>query len=222
MPTFFQPTPAFHARNNHDIKEHQISLYKRAKKKTQTRDTRTQRKNHGHQYQCQHTMPPDQKEDTVYSARFGSASTISSSEVSLWPGTDETDKNHGSIVGISPSRDGLAAQAHSTAWKERPHVLVAFLAVILFIFQFGNVLGSVPSTRLLESIICRENFGKHTSANSISSVSMLDESMCQVGPVQTELNIVSTGLAVFGCVPGTYLYYSPCHRPRRRLVVPFL
>ncbi len=80
--------------------------------------------------------------------------------------------------------------------------VVAFLAMVVFIVQFGISLADVPSTRLLEDAICRNYYGNY---GNYSRGELLDESRCQAEPVQAELNVVSTGLLISQFIPGIFV-----------------
>lgn len=77
----------------------------------------------------------------------------------------------------------------------KPISIIVSLAAIVFVIQFGNSLGDVPSLRLLEDIICRDSYAKYSRG-------LMDETLCQTAAVQWELNTVATGLTIAGFIPG--------------------
>jgi len=92
--------------------------------------------------------------------------------------------------------DKMRRRQTTSSWRDRPLAVVVFLAAIVFVVQLGNSLSDVPSTRLLEDIICRDFYGDYARSG------LIDEAKCQMQEVQGELNIVSTGLNISGFIPG--------------------
>lgn len=74
--------------------------------------------------------------------------------------------------------------------------IIITLAVVVFVIQFGNAVSNVPSTHLLEDIICRQYYHNSSSA-------MIPENLCSLEPIQSELNIVTTGQLVSSYIPGS-------------------
>lgn len=90
-------------------------------------------------------------------------------------------------------------ERQQTASKRRsPQFIVAALAVLVFITQFGASLSDVPSVRLLQEIICRRHYG-------LASDSSVEEEKCRTDGIQGQLNVISIGALVFGYLPGKYL-----------------
>lgn len=79
---------------------------------------------------------------------------------------------------------------------ESPLYVVVMLGWVVFLIQLGASLSDVPSTRLLEGLICNKYYHR-------TSGSLLPEDECSVGAVQTELNIVMMGALILGYLPGT-------------------
>ncbi|KAL1867715.1 hypothetical protein Daus18300_006271 [Diaporthe australafricana] len=79
--------------------------------------------------------------------------------------------------------------------KQRPQVVVIALAILVFITQFGASLSDVPSVRLLQEVFCRRHYG-------LSPDSTVVEEKCRIDSVQGQLNVISTGALIFGCLPG--------------------
>lgn len=78
---------------------------------------------------------------------------------------------------------------------QSPLYIVVMLALAVFFIQLGASLSDVPSTRLLEGLICNKYYHR-------SSGSLLPEDECSVGAVQSELNIVLMGALILGYLPG--------------------
>lgn len=83
-----------------------------------------------------------------------------------------------------------------------PQFVVAVLAVLVFITQFGVSLSDVPSVRLLQEIICRKHYG-------LAPDSPVEEGKCHIDEVQGQLNVIYTGGLIFGYLPGEYCIYLP-------------
>lgn len=73
--------------------------------------------------------------------------------------------------------------------------IVTLLALVVFVVQFGGNIADVPSTRLLEGLICNEY-------HRISSGNLLPETHCGVDAVQGELNVITTVALILGYLPG--------------------
>ncbi|KAG6358864.1 hypothetical protein INS49_012383 [Diaporthe citri] len=87
-------------------------------------------------------------------------------------------------------------ERQQTARKRRsPRFIVAALAVLVFITQFGASLSDVPSVRLLQEIICRRHYG-------LAPDSSVEEGNCRTDGIQSQLNVITTGALVFGYLPG--------------------
>ncbi|KUI61057.1 hypothetical protein VP1G_08216 [Cytospora mali] len=78
---------------------------------------------------------------------------------------------------------------------ESPLYIVICLAILVFIVQLGASLSDVPSVQILEDIICYKFY------EGIPTAKYIKEN-CLVGPVQSELNIISMGSLLFGYLPG--------------------
>lgn len=79
--------------------------------------------------------------------------------------------------------------------RHSPLYIVTLLALVVFVVQLGGSIADVPSTRLLEGLICNEYYRS-------SSAILLPESQCGVGPVQEELNVITMGALILGYLPG--------------------
>lgn len=79
--------------------------------------------------------------------------------------------------------------------RRSPRYIVAVLAVLVFITQFGASLSDVPSVRLLQEVICRKDY-------DLSPDSPIQEEKCRTDGIQGRLNIISTGALIFGYLPG--------------------
>lgn len=90
-------------------------------------------------------------------------------------------------------------QARQQPAKKRrsPRFVVAVLAIIVFITQFGASLSDVPSVRLLQEIICRKHYG-------LAPDSPVEEGKCRTDGIQGQLNVIYTGALIFGYLPGKY------------------
>lgn len=104
------------------------------------------------------------------------------------------------------SDDDSAASScpvHRQAWQQparkrrSPRFVVAVLAVLVFIVQFGASLSDVPSVRLLQEIICRNYYG-------LAPDSPVEEGKCRTDGIQGQLNVIYTGALIFGYLPGKY------------------
>lgn len=76
-----------------------------------------------------------------------------------------------------------------------PLFIAICLSIILFLVQLGASLTDVPTTRLLEDVICKKLFHDGLAA-------MLPEEKCQGLNVQAELNVLSMGALILGYLPG--------------------
>lgn len=82
-----------------------------------------------------------------------------------------------------------------TIKKKSTLYIAAWLAVILFLIQLGGSLTDVPSTRLLEDLLCHEYYHDTTRG-------LLHEDKCLIDAVQSELNILATGVLLTTYLPG--------------------
>lgn len=79
--------------------------------------------------------------------------------------------------------------------RHSPLYIVTLLALVVFVVQLGGSLADVPSTRLLEGLICNEYY-------RTSSGILLSESHCGMSAVQGESNVITTGSLILGYLPG--------------------
>lgn len=79
--------------------------------------------------------------------------------------------------------------------RHSPLYIVTLLALVAFVVQLGGSISDVPSTRLLEGLICNEYY-------RISSGNLLPETHCGVNAVQGELNVITTGTLILDYLPG--------------------
>lgn len=79
--------------------------------------------------------------------------------------------------------------------RHSPLFIVPLLALIVFLVQLGASIADVPSTRLLEGLICNDYYKN-------ASGSLLPEAHCSVSEVQDKLNVIITGLLTLGYLPG--------------------
>lgn len=101
--------------------------------------------------------------------------------------------------------DGDSATSSQTMYRQErqqparkmrsPRFVVAVLAVLVFITQFGASLSDVPSVRLLQEIICRKEHG-------LAPDSSVEENQCRTNEIQGQLNVITTGALIFGYLPG--------------------
>ncbi|KAI7777194.1 hypothetical protein LA080_003926 [Diaporthe eres] len=127
-------------------------------------------------------MPPLQKLPSARSQSSAGRSTLSS------------DDN--STTSLASHKTHHRQERQQTARKRRsPRFIVAALAILVFITQFGASLSDVPSVRLLQEIICRRNYG-------LAPDSSVEEEKCRTDGIQSQLNVISTGALVFGYLPG--------------------
>lgn len=100
----------------------------------------------------------------------------------------------------SGDTDNCCPEKTEASQKQRmksPLFVVACLAAVVFLVQLGASLANVPSTRLLENIICQKHY--HGTSSQL-----MPEIQCAVGPVQGELNVISTGALVLGYLTGMF------------------
>lgn len=90
--------------------------------------------------------------------------------------------------------------------RHSPLYIVTLLALVAFVVQLGGSIADVPSTRLLEGLICNEHY-------RTSSGYLLPETHCGVDAVQGELNVITTGLLILGYLPGELQVRRPVRRP---------
>lgn len=100
---------------------------------------------------------------------------------------------------ITPLPEILPRQTQPIASKKSktrsPFYIVAWLAVVVFLVQLGSGLSDVPSTRLLEDILCHKYH--HTTSSA-----PIPEDQCSAAAVQGELNVLSMGALILGYLPG--------------------
>lgn len=95
--------------------------------------------------------------------------------------------------------DAGMQRAISRKCKRRPPLYtVVLLALIVFLVHIGASLPDVPSTRLLEDILCHKYHHDTSSA-------LVPEDQCTMDAVQGELNVISTGSLIMGYLPGIFL-----------------
>lgn len=111
-------------------------------------------------------------------------------------GGSTLSSNDDSATSLASHKTHHRQERQQTARKRRsPRFIVAALAVIVFITQFGASLSDVPSVRLLQEIICRRHYG-------LAPDSSVEEEKCRTDWIQGQLNVLSTGALAFGYLPG--------------------
>lgn len=83
-------------------------------------------------------------------------------------------------------------------FKVPPKALLPFLALTIFIIQIGLSISGLPSTQLMQDIICK------TQHSLSSSNRLLPEQDCHDDNVQRELNFVSTGILISVTIGGMF------------------
>lgn len=84
---------------------------------------------------------------------------------------------------------------NASSKRKKPVYITVFLAIVVFLVQLGSSIADVPSTRLLEEIICQLFYGDRND-------DMIAEGKCAINAVQGELNIITTVALILGYLPG--------------------
>lgn len=98
-------------------------------------------------------------------------------------------------IPVVPIANDWRARSLTTVRFKSPLYIATCLALVIFVVQLGISLTDVPSTQLLENLICHE-----ASQNTASK--LLPEKQCQGIAVQAELNVISMGTLILGYLPG--------------------
>lgn len=80
-------------------------------------------------------------------------------------------------------------------------------AILLLALDFGSYLGTPPQIEIFEDIICRGYYAKlnQTSSGTTTLLHPLDDAICKVAPVQSELALVNGWKGTFDVLPSTSL-----------------
>lgn len=86
-----------------------------------------------------------------------------------------------------------------------PRLIIAFLTGVMFLINFGAYMMTMPTSRIYEDIICHHYYDGLTGTSHLSLNTPIDEKLCKVGYVQTELATVIGGVFVSSSLPGLFL-----------------
>ncbi|KFY22348.1 hypothetical protein V493_06656 [Pseudogymnoascus sp. VKM F-4281 (FW-2241)] len=89
-----------------------------------------------------------------------------------------------------------------------PRIVIGLLVGVMFLINFGAYMMTIPASRIYEDIICHHYYDSLSGPSHLSFDVPIDESLCKVDPVQTELATVIGGLAVASSIP-TLLFSMP-------------
>ena len=82
---------------------------------------------------------------------------------------------------------------------------LSILLSIIFLLELSDTIAAVPTTRLFESIICR-NFYKIADPSLIGNDGAVEEEHCKTNPVQEELAFLNGWKGFFDNLPGARLH----------------
>jgi PCFT/HCP family folate transporter-like MFS transporter 1/3 len=105
----------------------------------------------------------------------------------------------------------LTPPGHDTVSKQfrkapSPRKVGLLLATVIFFITVGTFLSVVPITRLLEDSICRRYYHDDRSRHR----KPIDENMCKVGEIQSELAYILGILSMLEAIPGMLLLCAQC------------
>lgn len=80
-------------------------------------------------------------------------------------------------------------------------IAVFFLAFIIFCLALAGSLTIVPTTRLLEDILCHHHY-----KNNQDHDGEIDESLCKIDPIQSELAYFKGFLSTLEAIIGMYTF----------------
>ncbi len=98
--------------------------------------------------------------------------------------------------------DEPTATSHVIPQTRSPRAIVLLLALMAFVLIFGDWLLLVPSTRIYEDIICHHYYDNLEDQRHVSLTEKIDEKLCKLDPIQSELAIIMAGINVSRAVPG--------------------
>ncbi|KAF3938114.1 hypothetical protein ABW19_dt0207956 [Dactylella cylindrospora] len=111
------------------------------------------------------------------------------------PGLDAPETQQPRIV---ENDDATPPQISHTARKALPIIILA--VVIIFVFDFANMLIQTPMIRIYEEIICRKYFDSQKSSLYPAGTE-IPEDECKIAPVQRELALIMGMEPVFDAIP---------------------
>ncbi|KFY14721.1 hypothetical protein V492_02449 [Pseudogymnoascus sp. VKM F-4246] len=82
-----------------------------------------------------------------------------------------------------------------------PRLIIALLVGVMFVVNFGAYMMTMPTSRIYEDIICHHYYDDLEGSSHLSLDVPIDEELCKVGPVQTELATVIGGAFVAESLP---------------------
>lgn len=82
-----------------------------------------------------------------------------------------------------------------------PIYILSVLLSIIFLLELSDTVATAPTTRLFESILCR-NFYKIADPSLIGDDGAVEEEYCKTNPVQEELAFLNGWRGFFDNLPG--------------------
>lgn len=92
-----------------------------------------------------------------------------------------------------------------------PVKIIFIVSSMIFILAFGGALMQIPGVRIYEDILCRDYYSKLEGKHLTSSPgNKIDEKQCKGEEVQSQLNVLLSGLIVMGSIPSKWVFGFTC------------
>lgn len=99
-----------------------------------------------------------------------------------------------------PDRRGLLSPEDNTSHTRSATRFTYLPAVVLFLSELAELLLVAPRIRLLEASICRSYYNEH-DPSSLNPDGSVDETLCKLKPVQTELAYIRGWQVFWEAIP---------------------
>jgi len=112
-----------------------------------------------------------------------------------------------------PETPGASSPQPEQRPRQNPTAVVTLICAIIFCFALLSSLADVPMTRILEDRLCRRYYGRDGDGNGDGDGNVLeerkpvDEEMCKVGTIQTELAYLNGFLSTLDAVVGALISF---------------
>ncbi|GAM82473.1 hypothetical protein ANO11243_004530 [Dothideomycetidae sp. 11243] len=143
----------------------------------------------------------------------GAAAAVSSDEASPLLGSDVSSKQQPQVIrieSVSPKHKRV-----SSRWS--PTALLALMMLAIAVLNFGESMTSTPFTRVYEGIACYQYWEVHDPSKlsldrahvGPGAVGGIDESLCKIPPVQSEVATLRGWQLSFDNIPGWFWQTLP-------------
>ena len=113
---------------------------------------------------------------------------------------------------LDPETPGSSRNPPEQRPRTNPAAVVSVICAIIFCFALLSSLADVPMTRILEDRLCRRYYDGNGDGDVLEERKPVDEEMCKVGAIQTELAYLNGFLSTLDAVVGV-LFLFPSFLP---------